>query len=115
VVGVLRSHARDGEGSETQEELTLGWRNAAIISSAKNIGRRPAFLSQRCKTEIALANALDAERMWIGGAVNSSRGHVERARHGRRGDSSPSTDLSYGSWTAVGHNAPMLHASALPQ
>ena len=46
---------------ETQEELPPGWSNAAIMSEAKNIGRGPAVLCQRCKTEIALANALDAE------------------------------------------------------
>src|SRR5260370_24670527 len=46
---------------ETQEEVPPGWSNAAIMSAAKNIGRRPAVLCQRCKTEIALANALDAE------------------------------------------------------
>ena len=46
---------------ETQEELPPGWSNAAIMSAAKNIGRPPAVLCQRCKTEIALANALDAE------------------------------------------------------
>jgi DNA-binding response OmpR family regulator len=37
------------------------WSNAAIMNSAKKIGRGPTMLCERCKTEIALANALDAE------------------------------------------------------
>ena len=38
-----------------------GWSNASIINSARKIGGGPATLCERCKTEIALANALDAE------------------------------------------------------
>jgi DNA-binding response OmpR family regulator len=46
---------------ETQEGFPRGWSNAAIMNAAKNISRGPAVLCERCKTEIALANALDAE------------------------------------------------------
>lgn len=47
---------------ETQEEFPRGWSNAAIMNAAKKISRRPAVLCERCKAEIALANALDAEQ-----------------------------------------------------
>ena len=46
---------------ETQEELPRGWSNAAIINASNRMSRRPAMLCERCRTEIALANALDAE------------------------------------------------------
>jgi DNA-binding response OmpR family regulator len=46
---------------ETQEGLPRGWGNATIINAAKKISRSPPVLCERCKTEIALANALDAE------------------------------------------------------
>jgi DNA-binding response OmpR family regulator len=46
---------------ETPEGFPRGWSNAAIINSAKKISSGPAMLCERCKTEIALANALDAE------------------------------------------------------
>ena len=46
---------------ETQEEFPRGWSNAAIVNAAKKISHCPAVLCERCKTEIALANALDAE------------------------------------------------------
>jgi hypothetical protein len=46
---------------ETLDELPRGWTNAAIINAAKAIIRSPIVLCERCKTEVALANALDAE------------------------------------------------------
>jgi hypothetical protein len=46
---------------ETSEGFPRGWSNAAIMNAAKKISRGPAVLCERCKTEIALANALDAE------------------------------------------------------
>jgi hypothetical protein len=45
----------------TPEGFPRGWSNASIINSARKIGGGPATLCERCKTEIALANALDAE------------------------------------------------------
>ena len=47
--------------SVTPEGLPRGWSDAAIINSARKISGGPATLCERCKTEIALANALDAE------------------------------------------------------
>jgi DNA-binding response OmpR family regulator len=47
---------------ETQEEFPRGWSNAAIMNAAKKISRGPAVLCERCKAEISLANALDAEQ-----------------------------------------------------
>src|SRR5215471_11455605 len=46
---------------ETPEGFPRGWSNASIIKSARKISGGPATLCERCKTEIALANALDAE------------------------------------------------------
>ena len=46
---------------ETQGELPQGWTNAAITKAAKEISGSRAVLCERCKTEVALANALDAE------------------------------------------------------
>jgi DNA-binding response OmpR family regulator len=46
---------------EMQEEFPRGWSNAAIMDAANKISRSRAVLCERCKTEIALANALDAE------------------------------------------------------
>jgi hypothetical protein len=46
---------------ETPEGLPRGWSDASIINSARKISGGPAALCERCKTEIALANALDAE------------------------------------------------------
>jgi hypothetical protein len=46
---------------ETQGEFPRGWSNAAIVKAARKISRCPAVLCERCKTEISLANALDAE------------------------------------------------------
>jgi hypothetical protein len=46
---------------ETLENLPRGWSNAAIMNSAKKLGSIPATICERCKTEIALAIALDAE------------------------------------------------------
>jgi hypothetical protein len=45
----------------TPEGFPRGWSNASIINSARKISGGPAMLCERCKTEIALANALDAE------------------------------------------------------
>ena len=47
--------------SVTPEGFPRGWSNASIINSARKISGGPATLCERCKTEIALANALDAE------------------------------------------------------
>ena len=46
---------------ETGESFPRGWTNAAITKATKEISRSPAVLCERCKTEVALANALDAE------------------------------------------------------
>jgi hypothetical protein len=46
---------------ETPEGFPRGWGNAAIMSSASRIRGGPAMLCERCKTEITLANLLDAE------------------------------------------------------
>jgi len=46
---------------ETPEGFPRGWSNASIINSARKISGGPATLCERCKTEIAFANALDAE------------------------------------------------------
>jgi DNA-binding response OmpR family regulator len=46
---------------ETQGEFPRGWSNAAIMNAAKKISRGPPVFCERCKTEIALANALDSE------------------------------------------------------
>jgi len=45
----------------TAEGFPRGWSNASIANSVKKMGGSPAMLCERCKTEIALANALDAE------------------------------------------------------
>jgi hypothetical protein len=47
--------------SVTPEGFPRGWSNASIVNSARKISGGPATLCERCKTEIALANALDAE------------------------------------------------------
>jgi DNA-binding response OmpR family regulator len=46
---------------ETHEEFPRGWSNGAIMNAAIKISRSPTVLCERCKTEIALANALDSE------------------------------------------------------
>ena len=46
---------------ETPEGFARGWSNASIINSASKIRGGPAMLCERCKTEITLANLLDAE------------------------------------------------------
>jgi hypothetical protein len=46
---------------ETGEGLPRGWTNAAIMKATMEISRSPAVLCKRCKTEVSLANALDAE------------------------------------------------------
>ena len=43
------------------EGFPRGWSNAAIMSAASQIRGGPAMLCERCKTEITLANLLDAE------------------------------------------------------
>ena len=55
---LVRLAARVGE---TPEGLPRGWSDASIINSAKRIISGTATLCERCQTEIALANALDAE------------------------------------------------------
>src|SRR5215467_11592294 len=45
----------------TPEEFPRGWSNAAIMSAASKIRGGLAMLCERCRTEIALANLLDAE------------------------------------------------------
>jgi biotin operon repressor len=46
---------------EAPHGLPRGWSNASIINSASKIRGGPAMLCERCKTEITLANLLDAE------------------------------------------------------
>jgi hypothetical protein len=45
----------------TSEGFPRGWSNAAIMSAASKIRGGPAMLCERCRSEIALANLLDAE------------------------------------------------------
>ena len=45
----------------TPEGFPRGWSKASIMNSASKIGGGPAMLCERCKTEITLANLLDAE------------------------------------------------------
>src|SRR5215831_1575292 len=45
----------------TPEGFPRGWSNAAIMSAASKIRGGSAMLCERCRTEIALANLLDAE------------------------------------------------------
>jgi hypothetical protein len=45
----------------TPEGFPRGWSNTAIMSAARTIRGGPAMLCERCRTEIALANLLDAE------------------------------------------------------
>jgi hypothetical protein len=45
----------------TPEGVPRGWSNAAITSATRKIRGGPAMLCERCRTEIALANLLDAE------------------------------------------------------
>jgi hypothetical protein len=46
---------------ETPEGFPRGWSNASIMNSASKIRGGSAMLCERCKTEITLANLLDAE------------------------------------------------------
>jgi hypothetical protein len=46
---------------KTPEGFPQGWSNASIMNSASKIRGGPAMLCERCKTEITLANLLDAE------------------------------------------------------
>ena len=46
---------------QTPDGFPRGWSNNSIMNSAIKISRGRAMLCERCKTEIALANALDAE------------------------------------------------------
>jgi hypothetical protein len=50
-----------GRVRRTPEGFPRGWSNAAIISAASKITGGLAMLCERCRTEIALANLLDAE------------------------------------------------------
>lgn len=46
---------------EMPEGVPRGWSNASIMNAANKIRGGPAMLCERCKTEITLANLLDAE------------------------------------------------------
>jgi hypothetical protein len=46
---------------QTPQGFLRGWSNASIITAASKIRGGPAMLCERCKTEITLANLLDAE------------------------------------------------------
>ena len=46
---------------ETPQGFPRGWSNASIMNSVSKIRGGPAMLCERCKTEITLANLLDAE------------------------------------------------------
>jgi hypothetical protein len=46
---------------ETSEGFPRGWSKQAIMNSARKITGSSAMLCERCKTEITLANLLDAE------------------------------------------------------
>jgi DNA-binding response OmpR family regulator len=46
---------------QTPEGFPRGWSMASIMNAASNIRGSPAMLCERCKTEITLANLLDAE------------------------------------------------------
>ena len=46
---------------QTPEGFPRGWSTASIMNAASNIRGSPAMLCERCKTEITLANLLDAE------------------------------------------------------
>src|SRR5215472_16924251 len=45
----------------TPEGFPRGWSDAAIMSAVRTIRGGPAMLCERCRTEIGLANLLDAE------------------------------------------------------
>src|SRR5215468_7451113 len=55
---LVRSAARV---RRTPEGFPRGWSNAAIMSAASKIRGGLAMLCERCRTEITLANLLDAE------------------------------------------------------
>ena len=55
---LVRAAARVGA---TPEGFPRGWSKASIMNSASKIRGGPAVLCERCKTEITLANLLDAE------------------------------------------------------
>src|SRR5919201_7052062 len=55
---LVRSAARI---KETPRGFPRGWSNGTIMNSASRIRGGPAMLCERCKTEITLANLLDAE------------------------------------------------------
>jgi hypothetical protein len=46
---------------ETPDGFPRGWSKASIMRAVSKITGSPAILCERCKTEIALANLLDAE------------------------------------------------------
>lgn len=46
---------------ETPQGFPRGWSNGTIMNRASKIRGGPALLCERCKTEITLANLLDAE------------------------------------------------------
>ena len=55
---LVRAAARVGA---RPEGFPRGWSRASIMNSASKIRGGPAMLCERCKTEITLANLLDAE------------------------------------------------------
>ena len=55
---LVRTEARI---TETAEGFPLGWSKTSIMNATSKIRGSPAMLCERCKTEIALANLLDAE------------------------------------------------------
>jgi hypothetical protein len=56
--GLVRGAARI---KETPQGFPRGWSNGTIMNSTSRIRGGPAMLCERCKTEIALANLLDAQ------------------------------------------------------
>jgi hypothetical protein len=55
---LVRSAARV---KETLEGFPRGWANGTIMNATSKVRGGPAMLCERCKTEITLANLLDAE------------------------------------------------------
>ena len=47
--------------AKTPDGFPRGWSKAAIMNAASKVTGSPAMLCERCKTEITLANLLDAE------------------------------------------------------
>jgi len=47
--------------AKTPDGFPRGWSKASIMNAASKVTGSPAMLCERCKTEVALANLLDAE------------------------------------------------------